>query len=250
MRQRILAFSSTGSAFLRDRDQLETLGDHSELLQRPICEVSLTADTDEYVWQVTACGVVKCTHASDFRSATRKAGVRSIDLDEGDRLAAAFVLAERSRDADVVIVTAGGIATRFSSEDVRPMVRLARGVRGISLAAGDAGEPADEVAAAFPVEVGNADCSIGVLTASRFAIRFPASDLSVHGRGFPGFIACRTTTETGPVTFAGTLLANGQAVDQLSPRQWVQVPWATVPVRRRRTGKWASMEKSASLGSI
>ena len=243
MRRRTLAFSSTGSAFLRNRCQL--WGDQTDPPKGPSCEISLTPGAEEYVWQVTARGFVKCTHASEFRSATRKAGVRSIDLDEGDRLAAAFVLAERTRDAHVVIVTSGGFATRFSSDEVRPMVRSARGVKGIELAWGDAGEPADEVAAAFPIDADHSACLIGVLTAGGHAIRFPASDLTVHGRGVRGVIACRISTETGPVTFAAALLADGHAVDQSRPPQWAQVPWATVPVRPRRTGKWLRIEQSA-----
>ena len=113
---------------------------------------------------MTARGVVKCTDAGAFRSATRKAGVRGIDLDEGNRLAAVFAFAKRTRNADVVIMTAGGIAVRFNEDEVRPMGRLARGVRGINLAEGDAGESADEVATAFPVDLDRSDCLVGVTT--------------------------------------------------------------------------------------
>lgn len=240
-KRRTLAFSLSGTAFLRTGCQHEKWGDQPDPADGPGCEVSLTPDADEYVWQVTACGVVKCTDVSAFRSATRKAGIRGLDLDQADRLAAVFVLAERARNADVVIMTAGGIAIRFNADEVRPLGRLARGVRGISLAEGVAGESVDVVATAFPIELNHNDCLVGVLTTNGYAFRFPASDLPLHGRGTPGVIARRISTATGSVTFATTMLADGRSVGQPVHERWARIPWQSVPVRPRRTGNWTKI---------
>jgi DNA gyrase subunit A len=78
-------------------------------------------------------GTVKKTALDEF-SNPRKAGIIAVDLDAGDYLiGAALTDGAARRDA---VFSDGGKAVRFDENDVRPMGRNARGVRGMSLEEG------------------------------------------------------------------------------------------------------------------
>jgi DNA gyrase subunit A len=70
--------------------------------------------------------------ADDF-SNPRKAGIIAVDLDEGDYLIGAALTDGKH---DVMLFSDGGKAVRFDEDDVRPMGRSARGVRGMMLEEG------------------------------------------------------------------------------------------------------------------
>ena len=90
-------------------------------------------DGDSYLLMVTRNGTVKRL-AMDAVYTARKAGIRALTLDEGDRLIS--VLKTTGRDK-VLICTKNGMALCFDENDVRPMGRDALGVRGIRLDEGD-----------------------------------------------------------------------------------------------------------------
>jgi DNA gyrase/topoisomerase IV subunit A len=87
---------------------------------------------DQYVFMSTRRGTVKKTRLSDF-SNPRKAGIIAVDLDEGDFLVGAAITDGKH---DVMLFSDAGKAVRFDENDVRPMGRTARGVRGMNLAEG------------------------------------------------------------------------------------------------------------------
>ena len=85
---------------------------------------------DTFVFMVTHRGIVKKTALASFEN-TLSSGIIAVKLDDGDKLIGAQVTDGTS---DVVLVTHKGVAIRFSEEDVRPLGRNTRGVRGIELA--------------------------------------------------------------------------------------------------------------------
>ena len=87
---------------------------------------------DHFVFFATANGTVKKTPLSDFAN-PRKAGIIAIDLDEGD-----FLIGVALTDGkhDVMLFSDDGKAVRFDEDDVRPLGRATRGVRGMKLAKG------------------------------------------------------------------------------------------------------------------
>lgn len=86
-------------------------------------------DSDHYLMMATRRGVVKKV-ALDAFSNPRKAGIRAIELNEGDTLLA---VSKTQGDDEVILATSSGMAIRFFEQDVRAMGRTARGVRGINL---------------------------------------------------------------------------------------------------------------------
>ena len=88
---------------------------------------------DWYLIIVTRKGLVKKTDLSAY-SRPMKGGIIAIRLDDDDELVDVCII---SKDDDVLIGTANGMAIRFSQSDARSMGRNTRGVRGINLRDGD-----------------------------------------------------------------------------------------------------------------
>lgn len=86
-------------------------------------------EDNAYILLATRKGVVKKTELSSF-SSPRKKGVYAINIDEGDEVIAARLTKEGQ---EVMLFTKNGMAVRFDQGQVRPMGRVARGVRGANL---------------------------------------------------------------------------------------------------------------------
>jgi DNA gyrase subunit A len=84
---------------------------------------------DQYVFMATSMGTVKKTALDEFNN-PRKGGIIAVNLDEGDYLIGAALTDGKH---DVMLFSDGGKAVRFDEDDVRPLGRNARGVRGMSL---------------------------------------------------------------------------------------------------------------------
>ena len=79
----------------------------------------------------TAQGNVKCTQGSEYNARTRR--VTAISLKEGDRLLGV----EPAREDSILLITSQGMSIRFARDTVPEMGRVAAGVKGIRLEAGD-----------------------------------------------------------------------------------------------------------------
>jgi DNA gyrase subunit A len=147
-------------------------------------------DEHHYVFMATAQGTVKKTALAEF-SNPRKAGIIAVDLDPGDFLIGAAITDGRH---DVMLFSDAGKAVRFDEDDVRPMGRTARGVRGMQL------EPGGSVIALLVAE----DERQSVLTATEngYGKRTPIAEYTRHGRGTKGMIAIATTERNGRVVAA------------------------------------------------
>ncbi len=147
-------------------------------------------DAQHFVFMATALGTVKKTSLDEF-SNPRKAGIIAVDLDEGDYLIGAAITDGRH---DVMLFSDAGKAVRFDENDVRPMGRQARGVRGMQL------EDGQRVIALLVAE----DEAQSVLTATEngYGKRTPIAEYTRHGRGTKGMIAIATSGRNGRVVAA------------------------------------------------
>ena len=145
---------------------------------------------DHYVFMATALGTVKKTALDEF-SNPRKAGIIAVDLDEGDYLIGAALT---DGHHDVMLFSDGGKAVRFDENDVRPLGRQARGVRGMQL------EPGQNVIAMLVAE----DETQSVLTATEngYGKRTSIVEYTRHGRGTKGMIAIQQSDRNGKVVAA------------------------------------------------
>jgi DNA gyrase subunit A len=145
---------------------------------------------DHYVFMGTSMGTVKKTALDEF-SNPRKAGIIAVDLDEGDYLIGAALTDGKH---DVMLFSDGGKAVRFDENDVRPMGRNARGVRGMML------DDGQSVIAMLVAE----DEQQSVLTATEngYGKRTPIVEYTRHGRGTKGMIAIQQSERNGKVVAA------------------------------------------------
>ena len=169
-------------------------------------------EDDHYVFMATRRGTVKKTRLSDF-SNPRKAGIIAVDLDEGDFLVGAAITDGKH---DVLLFSDAGKAVRFDENDVRPMGRTARGVRGMNLSDGQEViamlvAPA-EVAEGAVAAVEDAAAPNSVLTATEngYGKRTPIAEYTRHGRGTKGMIAIQTSERNGKVVAAALVSPEDQ----------------------------------------
>lgn len=153
---------------------------------------------DHYVFMATRLGTVKKTPLTDF-SNPRKAGIIAVGLDDGDYLVGAALTDGKH---DVMLFSDGGKAVRFDEEDVRPMGRSARGVRGMML------EEGQSVIAMLVAE----DETQSVLTATEngYGKRTSIVEYTRHGRGTKGMIAIQQSERNGKVVAATLVRAEDE----------------------------------------
>ena len=157
--------------------------------------LALTGDkrvfpSDQYVFMATSMGTVKKTALDEFNN-PRKGGIIAVNLDEGDFLIGAALTDGKH---DVMLFSDGGKAVRFDEDDVRPLGRNARGVRGMALDVGQS------VIAMLVAE----DEQQSVLTATQngFGKRTSITEYTRHGRGTKGMIAIQQSERNGKVVAA------------------------------------------------
>ncbi|MFM9921539.1 DNA gyrase subunit A [Variovorax sp. H27-G14] len=153
---------------------------------------------DQYVFMATSMGTVKKTALDEFNN-PRKGGIIAVNLDEGDYLIGAALTDGKH---DVMLFSDGGKAVRFDEEDVRPLGRNARGVRGMSLDQGQG------VIAMLVAE----DEQQSVLTATEngYGKRTSITEYTRHGRGTKGMIAIQQSERNGKVVAATLVHADDE----------------------------------------
>jgi DNA gyrase subunit A len=146
---------------------------------------------ETYLTMVTQQGVIKKSSLSDYQN-IRQNGINAINIDEGDEL---LNVIRTDGNQLIFIATHDGMAVKFNETDVRPMGRVARGVRGVNLRTGD-----------FVVSV----CAVSkegtekILSVSEqgFGKQTLASSYRQTKRGATGVINMKTTEKTGKVVAA------------------------------------------------
>lgn len=130
---------------------------------------------DKFLVGVTKHGIIKKTALSNFDT-NRKAGLIAINLKDGDQL---IDIKQTTGNNNVIIVTKHGKCICFSEEDVRPMGRIAGGVRAIKL------EGDDEVVSMELVEPGQ---ELLVVTEKGFGKRTRVEEYKIQVRGGKGLL--------------------------------------------------------------
>ena len=131
--------------------------------------------SEKFLIAVTKQGVIKKVDMAQFDT-NRKAGLIAINLKDGDEL---IGIKETTGTSNVIIVTKNGKCICFSEDDVRPMGRLAGGVRAITL------EKGDEVVA---MELAEKNEELLVVTQGGFGKRTPVKDYKIQARGGKGLL--------------------------------------------------------------
>ncbi len=145
------------------------------------------------VFMATSDGTVNKTALIEF-ARPRPSGIIAIELTEGNRLVGVGITDGTS---DILLFSSSGKVVRFPEDEVRPMGRAARGVRGLSLQDGQS--------VVSLIIAGTQDENTAVLTATvnGYGKRTPLADYPRHHRGGQGVISIQVNERNGEVVGAG-----------------------------------------------
>jgi DNA gyrase subunit A len=131
----------------------------------------------------------------------RANGIMAITLPDDDSLVAVL---ETSGDQEIMIATKKGQSIRFQETQIRPMGRLAYGVRGIRFK-----KPKDEVVA---VESVNKSCTIFTVTQKAYGKCARCSAYRIQARGGSGITNVRCGSKNGEVVSLKQLGVNDDVI--------------------------------------
>jgi DNA gyrase subunit A len=144
-----------------------------------------------FVVMVTRLGQIKKTSLDAFAN-IRVSGIIALGIADDDDLVSVRITEGAS---DLLLGTRNGWAIRFREENVRPMGRSARGVRGIRLRTD--GDPDQVVGmAVIPREE---PATLLTVCEKGYGKRTPTSDYPTKNRGGKGVITIKTTERNGKV---------------------------------------------------
>ncbi|MFH1712503.1 MAG: DNA gyrase subunit A [Patescibacteria group bacterium] len=155
---------------------------------------SADLESAKYIIMVTTGGTIKKTDLEDYEH-VRRSGLIAIKLKDGDSLE---WVKTSTGDDEIMLATKNGMAVRFSEEDVRPMGRVASGVRGIRLK-GD-----DEVIGMSVIKKseGKNDRLLMVISENGYGKRTNISEYKIQRRGGSGIKTANVTKKTGKLVSA------------------------------------------------
>jgi DNA gyrase subunit A len=152
-------------------------------------------DGAKHLFMVTSQGTVKKTSLEEFEN-VRRSGLIAININEGDELT--WVKPTTGKD-DISLVTKKGQSIRFNEDDVRPMGRVAAGVRGIKL------HKDDEVIGMDVVNPTLADkgmLELFTITENGMGKRTNLKEYKAQGRAGSGIRTAHVSAKTGNVVGA------------------------------------------------
>jgi DNA gyrase subunit A len=171
----------------------------------------------------TKRGIVKKTELSAF-SSPRKKGVYAINIDEGDEVIAARLTKEAQQ---IMLFTKNAMAVRFDQGQIRPIGRVARGVKGATLR--------NETDAVISCEVVSGDESILVVCENGYGKRSKVEDFRQTNRGGVGVRSILTSERNGLVIGAISVKDSDGVVLMSNSGQTVRISMKDVRVMGRST---------------
>ncbi|MBI3546199.1 MAG: DNA gyrase subunit A [Gammaproteobacteria bacterium] len=180
-----------------------------------------------YIFMTTSDGTVKKTELAEFLR-PRSTGLRAIELKPGNRLVGVGLT---NGKCDILLFSDAGKVVRFGEDDVRPMGRTARGVRGIML------NENQSMIALIIVCPESVNAAATVLTATKhgYGKRTDLTDYPKHRRGGQGVISIQVTERNGPVVSACVVADEDQAMLITSGGTLIRTPVKDISVVGRNT---------------
>ncbi|MGI6768267.1 MAG: DNA gyrase subunit A [Bacilli bacterium] len=146
-----------------------------------------------YLVFATRRGLIKRTEVSAFHN-IRTNGIKAIILREDDEL---FEVGLTDGEKDIILGTSNGKGIRFSENDIRPMGRIAAGVRGIKV-------DSDEMVVGMAIINTDGD-EIVIVTEKGYGKRTNVDAFRVQVRGGKGVKALNMTEKNGKMVALETV---------------------------------------------
>ncbi|MEA2696764.1 MAG: gyrase subunit [Myxococcales bacterium] len=178
-----------------------------------------------FVVMATRAGLIKKTSLNLFGN-IRSSGIIALSIVDNDALVGVRIT---EGAADLLLGTRNGWAIRFREENVRPMGRTARGVRGIRLR--DSG---DEVVG-MAVIPRDAPATLLTVCQKGYGKRTPTSDYPTKNRGGKGVITIKTSERNGKVVGLRIVTDEDDLMLITNGGKLIRMPVAGIPTIGRNT---------------
>ncbi len=179
---------------------------------------------EHYVVMLTEKGIIKKTSLEAF-SRPRPSGLIALTIELEDNLIDAKISTGKD---DIFIVTKEGMSIRFDEEDVRPMGRAARGVKGVSLAENDK-------VVGMEIIAKDSKETILIVTEKGFGKRTSMDEYRSQNRGGVGIITQKTTDKVGSVVSARLVTDKDQILITTNKGQAIRIRCSDISVISRNT---------------
>ncbi len=178
----------------------------------------------KYIVMLTEKGIIKKTSLDSFNN-PRQAGIIALTTDLEDRVVDCKISDGQS---DIFVATREGMSIRFNENDVRPMGRSARGVKGITLA------DKDTVVAMEILEKNTTD-TILMVTTKGYGKRSETGEYRIQSRGGSGIITQKTTDKVGQVVGTKKVSAVQELILSTDQGQVIRMKISDISVLGRNT---------------
>lgn len=231
----LMFFTNTGKVHTRKTYQIPEAGRTAkgsnivnilelEAGEKVTATISVPGFSDkEYLFMVTKRGIVKKTLLSEFEY-QRKGGKIALTLDDGDEL---VYVKHTSGNDDIIIATHDGLSARFGEEDVRPMGRGARGVKGMTLSDGDY---------IVGCAVISEDKALLTITEGGFGKRCEFDNFSAHNRGVKGVMCHGISERTGKLAGIAAVGESDDIMMITNDGTIIRTPVSGIPFYGRSAG--------------
>jgi DNA gyrase subunit A len=234
----VLMFTNTGRVFKKRVFELplgrrETKGkalvNFLELREGETIRQMLPYREDEvsdqhFVVMTSKQGYIKRTALDEFTN-IRASGLIAATIPEDDQIIGAQIT---KGDSHVFMASRTGMAIRFAEEEVRPMGRTARGVKGMGLREGD------EVVSML-VLTPDSDLTLLTICAKGYGKRTAASEYRPQSRAGLGLITIKTSERNGDVVGVVEVAQDHQLMVVTNRGKVIRTPVAGISVLGRST---------------
>ena len=181
--------------------------------------------SDKFITFVTEQGVIKKTPLDAF-SRPRPSGIIALTTNLDDHLRESRICDSQSH---IFISTSQGMSIRFDNNDVRPMGRTAKGVKGITLGRGN-----DRVVGMDIIPAGCTDTML-VVTKNGYGKRASLDEYRTQGRGGVGIITQKVNEKVGEVIGVRLVKETDQVMIMTDQGQSIRMQVSDISVLGRNT---------------
>lgn len=194
-----------------------------------ILPLSDLSQEERYLTMVTSHAAIKKVELEAFRN-VRRGGLIAIKLRGDDLLK--YVKPSTGKD-EVILISHEGQSIRFKEKDVRPMGRVAAGVRGMKLSrSGDAVVGMDVIGRGCHPDT----CEVLIIMENGFGKRTKLAQYRTQGRGGSGIKTAELTAKTGKIVTGYVMNTKAPPEDLIvmsKKGQVIRIPFAEVRVTGR-----------------
>ena len=206
--------------------------------EKPVIIYSIYRDTkSEFVLFVTKKGMVKKTRLEEYIKTSKRTGIASISLYDGDGIAGVTLMNKEP----IILVTEKGRYIYFESTEIPTSARTTKGVKGIKL------DDDDNVIDVLPLR--DKTDTLAIFAEGGLGKRIPIENLIKQKRSGRGPVCYKITSESGRIVSA-VLLSDEDSVLISGNKSSICINSVDIPVSPSGTTVGAKMIKDSLITSV